>query len=303
MKRVQVTLLIMLFAVASLAVAQNDQGKQKKGKGQTAAQPAPAPVAPAGAKLPPQAKTQEEFAAFQQAYSVADPAAAEQAAEAYCTQFKDSDLRMLLYRRLMTMYQSANNAEKTIEMGRKVLEFDSNNPEALVTVASVLSERTRESDLDKDTRLSEATADAQKALKAVETDLMVSPGTPPEKIEEAKNMLRSMAWGAMGSVELTNKNYPAAETNLRKAIEYGQAQPDPVTHLRLSVVLDHEQKYAEALPVAEKALQLSPPGSQEALLAKQERDRLLKLTGAPAPAATPAAQPAAPAAAPSASSR
>src|SRR4051794_32321105 len=52
----------------------------------------PAPPAPTG-KRQPQAKTQEEFAAYQEVASKPDPAAMEQAANAFAQKFPDSELR------------------------------------------------------------------------------------------------------------------------------------------------------------------------------------------------------------------
>ena len=39
--------------------------------------------------------------------------------------YPDSELRVLLYRQTMHSYQSANNADKMMDAGRKVLKIDS----------------------------------------------------------------------------------------------------------------------------------------------------------------------------------
>jgi tetratricopeptide (TPR) repeat protein len=302
MKRVLMMVCVVL-AVTSWAVAQTGpgaaapKGNAPQAGGKAApAQPSPQPPQAAPAPLPqgkpqPQAKTQEEYKAFQEAYAVTDPAAAEKAADDFAAKYKNSELRGLLYQRSMSLYQNANNAEKTVEAGRKTLQADSTNPIALVMVATVLAERTRDSDLDRDQRLAEATADAQKALQNIDTGLLIPPGTPQPQVDGTKKILTSMAWAALGTVDAARNNYASAETNLRKAVELNTVQPDAVTWLRLSVVLDHEKKYGDAMAAANKALELSPPGSPQATLAQQERDRLSKLTGTPAPATTPAAQP------------
>jgi tetratricopeptide (TPR) repeat protein len=314
MKRVLITLFLAV-AVTAMALAQAAPGpaapqatapqgsKSTPPAAPTGNQAAPAAPAPLPQGKPqPQAKTQEEYKTFQEAYAITDPAAAEKAADDFAAKFKDSELRPLLYHRAMSLYQNANNAEKTIDAGRKVLAIDATNPVALVTVATVLAERTRESDLDRDQRLAEATSDAQKALQNIDTGLLIPPGTPQPQVDAAKKILASMAWAALGTVDLARNNYAAAEANLRKSVELNTIQPDAVTWLRLSVVLDHEKKYPEAMAAANKALELSPAGSPQATLAQQERDRLAKLTGTPLPAATPAAapsgQPPAPAAQP-----
>jgi tetratricopeptide (TPR) repeat protein len=241
------------------------------------ASPAPAPQG----KLPPQAKTQDEYKAYQDATQTSDALAAEKAAQDFAAKFKTSELQYLLYYRAMTLYQNQNNADKAIEMGRKVLEVNPNEPITLAMVANFIAERTRDTDLNRDQQLSEALLDAQKSLEKIDTDLIVAPNTPPDKLEANKALLRSIAYGAIGNVYLSKGNYAEAEANLKRSIELNTVQPDAVTWLRYAVVLDHLNKYQEALLAANKALELSPEGSPQAGMAKQEKERLLKLTGGP----------------------
>ncbi|HZQ91713.1 MAG TPA: hypothetical protein VFA60_07980 [Terriglobales bacterium] len=247
----------------------------------------------------PQAKTKEEFDAFQAAAQNPDMAAAEKAANEFAEKFPQSELKARLFQVMMHRYQAANNAEKTVEMGHKVIALQPDNPVALVLVATVLAERTRDTDLDKDERLGEVDKNAKAALANV--DKINLGGTPtPEQAAAAKATVQSLAYGAMGTADMVNQNYTSAETNLKKAVNTPGVQPDPLTLFRLSLALDHQKKYAEALQVINRAV----PDAQEpvATLVKQERDRLVKLTTPAAPAAGPAAgtPPAAGAAAPAA---
>ncbi len=316
--------LILTVSLAILVVAPAGYGQAQPGQsssGQQASKPAGAPTQqpaaaqpgqqpaaaaqPAGGKTQPQPKTQEEYKAFNDVYAKTDAAAVEAGAKDFATKFPDSQMSQLLYMKAMGLYQDSNNSEKTIEMGRKVLESDANNPQALVTVAVVLSERTRDTDLDRDERLTEASNDAQKVLQTVDTDLMIPPGVPPERVLAVKNSLRGMAYSALGAVEITKKNMPAAEQNFRKSIDFMKETPDPVTLFRLAWVLDQEKKYPEALGFVNQVLQLTTD-PQVTALATQERERLNKLSGAPAtpgqaaptsakpPTPPPAAQPAPP---------
>src|SRR5262249_28939602 len=141
------------------------QGTTQAPPPQGAAQPGSAQP---GAKRPPQAKTQPEFDAYQKAVALNDPAAMEAAATDFATTFPDSELRKLLFLTNLRLYQSSN-PDKTIEIGRKILAIDSDDPEALVTVASVLAEKTRDTDLDKDQRLDEALKMAQRATETINT--------------------------------------------------------------------------------------------------------------------------------------
>jgi tetratricopeptide (TPR) repeat protein len=254
------------------------------GQAVPAGQAAPAPAAPTG-KRPPQAKTQPEFDAYKVAAANTDAATLEKAADDFATKFPDSELRLLLYKATMRTYQSANNGDKTEAMGRKVLSLDADDPEALVIVAEVIAEKTHDSDIDKDQRYDEAMKMAQKATQTVETNVSFNQGTPQEKIDAYKALLRSNAYSIMGTIEFKKDSFPAAQENLQKSIDAFPSQPDPVVVLRLALSLDKQTKYPDALKVANRAVELTQESTQIGTLARRERDRLQQLTGgAPVPA-------------------
>jgi tetratricopeptide (TPR) repeat protein len=213
----------------------------------------------------------------------------EKATDDFATKFPDSELRILLYRNVMHSYQTANKAEQMMEMGRKVLKIDPDDPEALVGVAQVLAERTRDTDLDKDQRLDEGMKLAQHAVETTDTDITVPPGTPQEKIDEYKGFLRSNAYYVLGTIQYTREKYSDAEGYFHKSLDAYPSQPDPLAVLRLALSLDKQEKYPEALKFANQAVQMtdSSQGSTLSTLARNERDRLVQLTGG-----TPAKPPA-----------
>ena len=266
------------------AAAQPSQGQQG------ATQPSTATVPPLG-KRPPQAKTQPEYEAFNAAIAnTNDPAAVEKAADDFAAKYPDSELRVLLYEAAMQSYQRANNADKMMEMGRKVLKIDPDNPTALVGVAQVLAERTRDTDLDKEQRLDEAMKLAQRSLTTVDTDIAPRADTPQERIDAYKGVLRSSAYAIMGTLEFNKEKYADAENYYRKSMDANPAQLDPVVVLRLALALDKQGKYSEALKEANHAVSLTPEGSTAGNLARRERDRLVQLTGGtPTPASKPPA--------------
>ncbi|MGA8297936.1 MAG: hypothetical protein WB817_00560, partial [Terriglobales bacterium] len=148
----------IIFAILSMAVWAGAQtsaspktpasGQPAAGQGATgqgaAAQGATAGTAAPAAKRPPQAKTTPEYDAYKAATANADAATMEKAADDFATKFPDSELRVLLFKNDMHLYQNANNAEKTEELGRKLLAIDPDDPDALTMVAEVIAERTRD---------------------------------------------------------------------------------------------------------------------------------------------------------------
>src|SRR6266404_4149297 len=292
MKRAAVILGILTLAIPSIAVWVEGQasGQPAQQNPPAAGQAAPAQgatpsatPAPAG-KRPPQAKTQPEFDAWKAASASTDAAGLEKASDDFATKFPDSELRVLLYKNAMRLYQNANSAEKTEAMGRKVLSFDGDDPEALVIVAEVIAERTRDSDIDKDQRYGEAISMAQKATRTVDTDIQVPADTPQEKIDAYKSLLRSNAYSILGTIEFKKENYAGAQDNLQKSIDAFPSNPDPVVILRLALSLDKQGKYPDALKVANRAVELTQDNTAIGTPARHERDRLQQLTGGAAPA-------------------
>ncbi len=250
----------------------------------TAAQPAQ----PTG-KHQPVAKTQEEFKAFQDANAKPDAPSAEAAADAFAQQYPQSELRAVLYQRVMGLYQAANNSDKTIEVGRKTLSIEPDNAPALVTVATFLANRTRETDLDKDERFAEAKKNATRAIELANSGEAVPAGTPPAQAGPYKDTLVSMAYSALGAIDFNNKNYPSAEQNLRKSVEPSQAQPDPISWYQLALTLERETKFADALAASQKCVEIAQNSPEIANACKGRQDYEKRMANnPPAKPATPA---------------
>jgi len=259
-------------------------------------QTAPASGAVPAPKRPPQAKTQAEYDAWKAAAANTDPAAQEKAADDFAAKFPDSELRILLYKNATRSYQNANNAEKIEAMGRKVLTIDGEDPEALTSVAEVIAERTRESDLDKDQRYVEGLKLAQKALQTADTDVIPPAGTTQQQLDAYKASLRSRDYSAIGTIQYNQSNFADAQSSFQKAIDAVPSDPYSLDVLHLALSLDKQgsaepdrdkqmKLYAEALKVANRAVDMTKENTPIGTPARRERDRLLQLTGGtPAPA-------------------
>jgi len=301
MKSVAIAVLLVGFVGSGVAQQQAPASTPSKTTPNKTVTQAPAtsqsgttsqPTAPG--KRPPQAKTQPEFDAYQAAMrSANDPAAVEKAADDFNVKFPTSELRVLLYRTTMHSYQTANNGEKMMDMGRKVLAIDPDDPEALLGVAEVMLEKTGDNDVDKSQRLAEALKMANHSLETMETDITIPAGTPQEKVDAYKGFLKSSAEAVIGAIQYDQEKYPDAEASLRKSIDAYPTQPDPVAVFRLALALDKQEKYPEALKYASQAVDLTQDSTAVGTAARHERDRLVQLTGGtiPAPASTTAPAP------------
>jgi tetratricopeptide (TPR) repeat protein len=268
MKQKAIIAIIVVLGTSAWSLGQDKPG----------AQPAPAGQAAPAGKRPPQAKTQPEFDAYKAATAITDAAAEEKATDDFAAKYPDSELRPLLYKSAMRLYQQANNGDKMLAMAQKVLTFDPDDPEALVGAAQVLADRTHDTDLDKDQRYAESRKDAQRALVTVDTDVPAG-NAPPEQLTSYKGFIRSEAYEIIGTLDYNGKAWSAAEDNLRKSIEAFPQQVDPVAVLRLSLALDQENKYPEALKYANQAVDMTKEGTSAGDAARKEKDRLIQLIG------------------------
>jgi tetratricopeptide (TPR) repeat protein len=272
MKRAAVVIAVLGMC---LAVCGQDNNKPTGAAG---------PASATQGKRPPQAKTKPEYDAFNAAMALSDPAAVEKAADDFATKFPSSELRMMLYKSAMEKYLQANNADKMLDMARKALALDPDDPESLVETARVLAQRTRDTDLDKDERRAEAKKDAERALVTVDTDVPTT-GVPQERLDQFKGYVRSEAYASLGTLASKANNWPEAESYLRKSIEAFPQEMDSVAVLMLAIALDKQDKYPEALKYANQAVDLTKdrPDSEAGKAAREEQDRLTQLNKGSAP--------------------
>ena len=241
---------------------------------------APSGTAQPAAKGQVQAKTQAEYEAYQAIKSKAQtPEDFEKAVDDFAAKFPDSNLCVVLYRGVMKSFQQADNADKMMAAGLKVLTLDKDDPEALIVVAEIQEEHTSAMDLDREERMDQAVANAQHALQTIDTDLSAPPGTQPARLEAYKKYLRSTALAIVGTIQYKRAQYADAEGTLRKAIEADAANPDAVVVLRLALALDQQKKYQDALQQASRAVDLTKEDTDAGKSARSERDRLVIETG------------------------
>ena len=246
---------------------------------------------PASNKGMVQAKTQAEYEAYQAIKNKPQtPEEFEKAADDFAAKFPDSNLRIVLYRGVMQSYQQAENTDKMMTAGLKVLSLDKDDPEALIVVAEIQEEHTSQMDLDREERMDQAVANAQHALQTIDTDLAIPPGSQPERVEAYKKYLRATALAIVGKIQYKRQQYLEAEATLRKALEADASNPDPVVLLSLALSLDMQKKYQDALQEANRAVDLTKEDTEVGKSARSERDRLVVETGG-----SNAAQPTAPA--------
>ena len=236
----------------------------------------------------PQAKTPAEFQAYAAAAAIPDFTEAEAAAGAFARDYPESELRYLLFSRLMKIAQEAGDAEGLLRNGRKVLTLHPNDPVALVMTSAVLAGFTRASDPERNARYTEAIENARRAINNIDTGLVIPPRTPQNLLQEAKDSLLSSAHSSIGIVEFARGHDAEAEKELLASLDAGKSDPDPLTWLRLGLVQEHQKEYPAALDSMNHALSCVDGDTSVRAAAAQARDRLLGLTSGKEPSSTSA---------------
>lgn len=267
MKIVRNSALAVLMMASVFAAAQNKPATQQ--------QPSQQQQLPLG-KRPPQAQSKEEMNAYYAITKLTDGAAAEKAADEFAAKYPTSELRAAVYSRAMLDYQNAGNDDKALEMGRKSLVYLPDDPTVLISVSEIIVQHTRETDLDRDERLAEGTKDANRALETV-TDFAAPANMPSEQVTSIKNQIRQSAHAVLGTAATLKKDYATAEAEYRKALDITPPSADPVVALRLVLALDKAGKYADALQMCDKTIELAKDEPNILQLAQNERERLVKL--------------------------
>jgi tetratricopeptide (TPR) repeat protein len=236
----------------------------------------PPPQRPA---LHPVARTQQERNDFNAAFAVTGATASEEAANNFAATYPASALRQYLYSRAMQHYELENNPAGTLAMAQKVLALDPNDCLALVLKATVLANSLEKNDSSRSRKMDEIRKSANHAVESVGTGFVPPAGATPAQAAVYKTTLQSMAYSALGIMELKTGDDANAERDLTRAATLKKITPDPYVWYHLALAQDHRKKYAAALNSVQQALQLASSHPQLQRLAEIEFDRLSGLVG------------------------
>ncbi|MGE5568382.1 MAG: tetratricopeptide repeat protein [Rhodospirillales bacterium] len=265
-------------------------------------QPAQTQAAPAGGSpvaKQPSVKSQAEGEALQAIFQTTDANSRIKAADEFVVKFADSEFKPFVLMVAAETYRQMNNYENTVIYGERVLEADPQNYMAMLLLASTIAQRTREHDLDREEKLGRVEKYVKTALDLIEKAPRPRPDVTDDQWNQAKADFKAQAHEAMGMAAIARKNYPAAITELKTAIEMSPT-PDPATQVRLGAVYNLAGQYDNAIATLNQVMATPDLHPQIRQIAQAERARAMQakgVTAAPqAPAAAPA--PAAPQAAP-----
>jgi tetratricopeptide (TPR) repeat protein len=163
-------------------------------------------------------KSTEEYNAYQAMANEKDPQKKVALAEGFLQKYPDSAVKNYVYVAMMGAYQQLNDAPKAIDTAKKLLAIDANNLDALRYLSFAFPFTFKPDDPDASAELSRAESDAKHGL-----DLLAKVQKPAnvsdEQFQQALKPVRDIFNGTAGFVALQRKDYPAAITSFKAALE------------------------------------------------------------------------------------
>lgn len=229
------------------------------------------------AQKQPAPKSRGEAEAYNAVVTAMDPDARIKAAEAFLTKYADTELKAPVLFIEAYSYQQKNDYEKMIVYGERTLEADPKHYGAMLMLAKVIAQRTREFDLDREEKLTRAEKYAKTAMDLLKDAPKPNPQVTDEQWAEGKREYMAQAHQALGFAAAVRKNFDGAIAELKQALE---EVPDPVAMVRLAQVYDQAGKPDDALTLLEKVMAMQNLHPAIRQFAQAERVRATQLKSA-----------------------
>lgn len=199
----------------------------------------------------PKMKSPKEQEAVMAMFNAQDADARIAAVEDLLTKFADTEFKPLALYIAAASAQQKNDFEKMMIYGERTLEADKQNYGVMLMMGQGLAQKTRENDLDKEEKLTQASKYATEALKLVVDAPKPRPDLPDEQWATAKKDFEAQGHETLGMVALTRKKTDEAIRELKLAVDT-QPQKDPATLVRLALAYNDGGKFDEAVAVIDQ---------------------------------------------------
>jgi tetratricopeptide (TPR) repeat protein len=175
---------------------------------------------------------------------------------------------------VMAAYQSANNADKTIEYAERALRIDPQSLATLITISQVMSERPPASELQREAHFESAEEYAEQALDVLENFLEAAGA---QLGAQQRAALLSGAHFALGTVYLNQEEWGDAQDEFEEALE--SVPTDAIAYLRLGMAYARDDEAEDALEALARSVFLNGPDQARELLEQIYEVRNDDLTG------------------------
>jgi len=243
----------------------------------------------------PKPKSADELEALKAMFGAQTADARIAAAENVLTKFADTDFKAVALYFEAISYDQKHDYEHTVVFGERTLEADPKYYQAMLLLASVIAQHTKEFDLDRAEKLTQVDKYAKSALELLKDAPKPNSNLTDDQWTAAKKEFASEAHAALGMGAAVSKKFDVAESEFKLAID-GPEKPDPSNMVRLGKAYSDDGKYDEAIAQFDKVMAMPDINVQVKQVAQAERVRTFQKKNPPKPAdAAPPANSAAPA--------
>jgi tetratricopeptide (TPR) repeat protein len=252
-------------------------------------------VALPGLLAQPKPKSQAELEALKTMYDAPTADARIAACENVLTKFADTEFKAIALYFEAASYDQKRDYANTLVFGERTIEADPKYYQAMLLLAGVIAQHTKEFDLDRDEKLTQVNKYAKTAIDLLKEAPKPNPNITDDQWTEAKKEAAAEAHAAMGMGAMVSKKYDVAESEYKLALS-GMDKPDPATMVRLGKAYSEEGKYDDAIAQFDKVMAIPDVNTTVRQVAQAERVRTIQKKNPPKPAdaAPPATPPATP---------
>jgi tetratricopeptide (TPR) repeat protein len=220
----------------------------------------------------PQWKSRDEYDAYNAMATEKDLNKKISLAEAFLQKFATSDFKSGAYLAEMQTYFQLNKGDQAIEAGKKALEADPDNLDALAFLSYVFPFVFKADDSEATSKLSRADSDAHHGLEVLQK-LQKPANATDEQFTQYVKPKRAVFNGAIGFAALQRKDYPNAITAFKAAVDDNPSDVYTFYRLGLSYMYSTPPDYDHALWNIARAVALAKASSNPA---GDEIDKFLK---------------------------
>ena len=252
-------------------------------------------VALPGLLAQPKTKSQAEVDALKAMFGAQTADARIAACENVLTKFADTEFKAVALYFEAASYEQKGDFEHTVVFAERTIEADPKHFQAMLMLAALIAQHTKEFDLDREEKLAQVKKYAKTALDLLKDAPKANPNITDDQWAAAKKDFAAEAHAALGMGAMARKKFDVAESEFKMAID-GADKPDPATMVRLGKAYSDDAKYDDAIAQFDKVMAMQDVNVQVKQVAQAERVRVIEKKKGPAkPAdAAPPANPANP---------
>jgi uncharacterized protein HemY len=230
----------------------------------------------AGLAMGQKPKSNKERDAVIAVQSAQTPDAKIAAVEDLLSKFKDTEFKAYALTQAAQAAQAKGDQIMALTYANRAVEADPKSFQALLLVARLSVQGTREFDLDKDDKLARAGKAANDAIAAVNAAAKPNPQLTDDQWAAYKKDMIADAHESLGMVAVVQKKLDGAVTEFKTALD-GAATPEPSTMVRLASTYDDQGKFDDGAALLDKVMaSAAPDGIKRVAQAEKQRAEKLK---------------------------